>query len=220
MKKIPITKYSQYGKYTKRQKMVNTLREYGIRDSRILSAFLTIPRHIFVPENQQEQAYADTPLPIGYGQTISQPYVIAYMLEAMNLNPTDNVLEVGSGCGYVTALLSLLVKKVTGIELEKNLVKQSRDLLKELEIKNVQIVHGDGYQGYAPNAPYDGILVSAAPETVPEPLFNQLKEGGTLIIPVGKYYQILKKIQKKNGKPVETDLLSVTFVPLRKPLIY
>lgn len=220
MKKIPVNKYSQYGKFTKRQKMTNTLRYYGIRDSRILAAFLAMPRHRFVPPDQEDRAYADTPLHIGYGQTISQPYVIAFMLEAMELKSHDNVLEVGSGCGYVTALLSMLVKKVTGIELEKALVTRSRLILKDLEIKNVRIVHGDGYRGFEPNAPYDGILVSAAPDDVPEHLFQQLKEGGSLIIPVGKYSQMLKKIKKKEGQRIETNLLDVRFVPLRKPSIY
>lgn len=220
MKKIPVNKYSQYGKFTKRQKMTDTLRYYGIRDARILAAFLTIPRHHFVPEDEADQAYADTPLHIGFGQTISQPYVIAYMLEAMNLKPDDKVLEVGSGCGYVTALLSLLVRRVTGIELEKALADRSRALLKELMIKNVRIVHGDGYKGFEPFAPYDSILVSAAPDDVPESLFQQLKEGGILIIPVGKHSQMLKKIEKKDGKIIETDLLNVRFVPLRKPVIY
>ncbi|MDK2977238.1 MAG: protein-L-isoaspartate(D-aspartate) O-methyltransferase [Candidatus Marinimicrobia bacterium] len=220
MKKIPVNKYSHYGKFTKRQKMTETLRYYGIRDPRILSAFLAIPRHRFVPADQEDQAYADTPLHIGFGQTISQPYVIAFMLEALDLKPHHHILEVGSGCGYVTALLSMLVKKVTGIELEKSLVSRSRSILKELDIKNVKIVHGDGYRGYEPNAPYDGILVSAAPDEVPEELFQQLKEGGTLVIPVGKYAQMLKKIQKKEGKIIETDLLDVRFVPLRKSSIY
>jgi protein-L-isoaspartate(D-aspartate) O-methyltransferase len=200
--------------------MTETLRYYGIRDPRILSAFLAIPRHRFVPADQEDQAYADTPLHIGFGQTISQPYVIAFMLEALDLKPHHHILEVGSGCGYVTALLSMLVKEVTGIELEKSLVSRSRSILKELDIKNVKIVHGDGYRGYEPNAPYDGILVSAAPDEVPEELFQQLKEGGTLVIPVGKYAQMLKKIQKKEGKIIETDLLDVRFVPLRKSSIY
>jgi protein-L-isoaspartate(D-aspartate) O-methyltransferase len=217
MKKNIVQTYSEYGKFKKRQRMAETLRYYGIRDSKILTAFLTIPRHCFVNEDQTDRAYADTPLPIGYGQTISQPYVIAFMLEAMNLKPGDNILEVGSGCGYVTALLSLLVNRVTGIELEKKLVQKSRETLKMLNIKNVRIVHGDGTLGYKPAAPYDGILVSAAPSDVPEALFEQLKEGGTLIIPVGKYAQTLKKIEKKNGKKAEMDLLDVRFVPLRTP---
>jgi len=220
MKKSPVNKYSQYGKFTKRQKMTETLRYYGIRDPRILSAFLAIPRHRFVPPDEQDRAYADTPLHIGFGQTISQPYVIAFMLEALDLQSHHHILEVGSGCGYVTALLSMLVKRVTGIELEKNLVSRSRSILKELDIKNVKIVHGDGYKGFEPNAPYDGILVSAAPDEVPEKLFQQLKDGGSLVIPVGKYAQMLKKIKKKEGKKIEADLLDVRFVPLRKPSIY
>jgi protein-L-isoaspartate(D-aspartate) O-methyltransferase len=220
MKKIPVNNYSQYGKFTKRQKMTEILRYYGIRDPRILSAFLAIPRHRFVPPDEEDRAYADTPLHIGFGQTISQPYVIAFMLEALDLQSHHHILEVGSGCGYVIALLSLLVKRVTGIELEKNLVSRSRSILKELDIKNVKIVHGDGYKGFEPNAPYDGILVSAAPDEVPEKLFQQLKDGRSLVIPVGKYAQMLKKIQKKEGEKIETDLLDVRFVPLRKPSIY
>ncbi len=215
MKKIPVKKYARYGEFTKRQRMIQTLRYYGIQDQNILSAFLTIPRHCFITADHAERAYADTPLPIGYGQTISQPYVIAYMLEEMDLKPDYRVLEVGSGCGYVTALLSLLVRQVTGIELEKELVIRSREILKELEIKNVRIIHGDGTRGYEPGVPYDGILVSAAPPEIPETLFKQLKEGGTLIIPVGRYAQTLKKIKKINSEKQETDLLDVRFVPLR-----
>lgn len=195
--------------------MTDTLRYYGIRNPEILMAFQAIPRHLFVPEDYDDKAYADTPLPIGYGQTISQPYVVAYMMEHLNLNPKSTVLEIGSGCGYVTALLSLLVFKVIGVELEKELADRSRRFLQELKIKNVRIIFDDGYKGYAPSAPYDSILVSAAPPAVPQALTDQLKENGTLIIPVGKNFQILKKIEKKNGRIVETDLLDVRFVPLR-----
>jgi len=195
--------------------MTETLRFYGIRNPEILNAFQTVPRHIFVPEEYDDKAYADTPLPIGFGQTISQPYVVAYMMEHMNLKPRSKVLEIGSGCGYVTALLSFLVFKVIGVELEKALADRSRRFLEELKINNVHVICHDGYKGYAPSAPYDSILVSAAPPSVPRILFDQLKENGTLIIPVGKDSQILKKIEKKNGRIVETDLLDVRFVPLR-----
>jgi protein-L-isoaspartate(D-aspartate) O-methyltransferase len=215
MKKRLIQTYSEYGRFSKRQKMTDTLRFYGIRNPEVLSAFQAIPRHLFVPEEYDDKAYADTPLPIGYGQTISQPYVVAFMLEHMDLKPGSKVLEIGSGCGYVTALLSRLVFNVIGVELEKALADRSRRLLQELKINNVRIVCDDGYKGFAPSAPYDSILVSAAPPTVPKALTEQLKENGSLIIPVGKESQMLKKIQKKNGKIIENDLLDVRFVPLR-----
>jgi protein-L-isoaspartate(D-aspartate) O-methyltransferase len=216
MKKINTSQYAEYGKYTKREKMVKLLREYGIRDRRVLDAFLAIPRHVFIPEDDIERSYRDQALPIGCGQTISQPYVVALMLELLELEPNFNVLEIGSGSGYVTALLSLLVKKITGIELEEDLAKRSKKMIKELKIDNVDILCKDGYAGHSSRAPYDAILLSAAPEKLPENLLAQLKPQGKLLLPVGKFDQLLVLYEQVNGDWKGKVITDVHFVPLRK----
>jgi protein-L-isoaspartate(D-aspartate) O-methyltransferase len=216
MKKINTSRYAEFGKYTKREKMIKLLKEYGIRDRRILDAFLTIPRHMFLPEDLAEKSYRDQAVPIGCGQTISQPYVVALMLEKLNLKPNDRVLEIGSGSGYVTALLSLLVKKVTGLELEKELADKSKKVLQKLKIDNVDILCKDGYGGHKPRAPYDAIILSAAPEALPEDLLDQLKPSGKLILPVGKFDQLLVLYEQKNGEWKGRIITDVHFVPLRK----
>jgi protein-L-isoaspartate(D-aspartate) O-methyltransferase len=217
MKAIRTSTYADYGKFTKREKMVRLLRSYGIRDRRVLDAFLTIPRHSFVPEELGEKAYRDQALPIGKGQTISQPYVIALMLENLHLKPSDKILEIGSGSGYVLALLSLLVKKVIGVELETDLVKRSNQILQELKISNARAVQGDGYRGYPGEAPYDAIILSAAPESLPRILLSQLKDSGKLILPVGKNDQLLVLYEKTNGEWTGRIITEVAFVPLRSP---
>ena len=216
MKKIKTSRYAEFGKYTKREKMVKLLKEYGIKDRRLLNAFLTIPRHLFMPEEEIEKSYRDQAVPIGCGQTISQPYVVALMLEHMNLKPQDNILEIGSGSGYVTALLSLMVKKIVGIELEEDLAERSKRILKKLQIDNVSIFCKDGHTGHKARAPYDAIILSAAPESLPEDLLDQLKPQGKLILPVGKYDQLLVLYEKKNGEWKGRVITDVHFVPLRK----
>ena len=216
MKKISTSRYAEHGKYTKREKMVKLLKEYGIRNRRILDAFLTIPRHLFMPEEESERSYRDQAVPIGCGQTISQPYVVALMLELLELTPQDKVLEIGSGSGYVTALLSLLVKRVTGIELEEELAQRSKKVLEKLNIDNVDIFCKDGYSGHASRAPYDMILLSAAPEALPEGLLSQLKPSGKLILPVGKFDQLLVLYEQKDGEWKGKVITDVHFVPLRK----
>lgn len=216
MKPINTSRYAAFGKYSKREKMVSLLRSYGIRDRRILNAFLTVPRHSFVPETELEKAYRDQALSIGRGQTISQPYVIALMLEHLQLNANAKVLEIGSGCGYVLALLSLLTKRVYGIELEKELVQRSKNILKELQIDNVSVICGDGYKGYPAAAPYDAILLSAAPEALPEELLTQLKPTGKLILPVGKFDQLLVLYEQIMGEWKGKVITDVRFVPLRQ----
>jgi len=216
MKKINTSRYAEHGKYTKREKMVKLLKEYGIRNRRILDAFLTIPRHLFMPEEENERSYRDQAVSIGCGQTISQPYVVALMLELLELKPQDKVLEIGSGSGYVTALLSLLVKKVTGIELEEELAQRSKKVLKKLNIDNVDIFCKDGHSGHAPGAPYDIIILSAAPEALPRGLLSQLKPTGKLILPVGKFDQLLVLYEQKNGEWEGKVITDVHFVPLRK----
>ena len=170
-----------------RQRMVDDdLRGRGIADERVLQAMLRLPRHEFVPEAYRSQAYEDHPLPIGEGQTISQPYIVAIMLEALALQPTDTVLEVGTGSGYATALLAELTARVVAVERAPALAASAMQTLSRLGYNDVKVVVGDGSQGFAAGAPYDAILVSAATAAVPQALLSQLREdGGRMIIPVG-----------------------------------
>lgn len=217
MKAIRISTYAEYGKYKKRENMVRLLRSYGIRDRRILDAFLTVPRHLFVPDTDEERAYRDQALPIGGGQTISQPYVIALMLEHLDLKPASKVLEIGSGSGYVLALLSLLVRTAVGIELEPDLADRSIRTLNALHMTNVRVYRGDGYKGYPKDAPFDAILLSAAPESLPRNLLEQLKPTGKCILPVGKTDQLLVLYEQKNREWKGRIITEVSFVPLRRP---
>jgi len=214
--KIKTNTYAELGKFSKREQMVHRqLEARGIRDRQLLDAFLTVPRHIFVPEESRERAYQDGPLSIGHHQTISQPYVVALMLEELRLKPAMHVLEIGSGSGYVCALLSLMVRRVTGIELEKELVTDSIRSMNALSLKNVRIYQGNGYEGYPPQAPYDAIIVSAAPPTFPEDLLRQLKPSGRMIIPVGEAEQELFLYRQVKGSWKAENITEVRFVPLR-----
>ena len=196
--------------------MVRTqLAERGIRDARVLAAMRTVPRHEFVPEDFRQDAYEDHPLPIGECQTISQPYIVAAMLEHLALRATDRVLEVGTGSGYVTALLSMLCAEVFSVERFASLADLAEVTLLGLGYRNVRIKVGDGRQGWSEHAPFDAILVSAATAEVPPPLFAQLSEGGRMIVPVGPTSsQELQLIRKVNGRPEVTLLEGCRFVPL------
>jgi protein-L-isoaspartate(D-aspartate) O-methyltransferase len=191
------------------------LRGRGIRDERVLGAMSRVPRHEFVPERYCNQAYEDHPLPIGEGQTISQPYIVALMLDALALTPADRVLEIGTGSGYVTALLGELAAEVFSVERHAPLAGQARELLVRLGYTNVTTIVGDGSQGFPEAAPYDAIVVSAAADEVPRALIAQMAEGARMIIPVGaEDSQQLQLILMKDGRPRTTLRELCRFVPL------
>ena len=198
-----------------REKMVeNQIKARGVKDPRVLAAMLKVERHVFVPAENQSSAYADQPLPIGEGQTISQPYIVALMTELLELKGQEKVLEVGTGSGYQAAILGELAKEVYGIEIVEKLASSSRDLLAKLGYKNITVKAGDGYLGWPEVAPFDAIIVTCAPDHVPKPLLEQLKEGGRMVLPVGSYSQELKKITKRSGKIETTNVIPVVFVPM------
>ena len=199
-----------------REEMVRTqLAERGIRDLRVLDAMSRVPRHEFVPETFRQDAYEDHPLPIGEGQTISQPYIVAAMLEHLALQAADRVLESGTGSGYVTALLSLLCAEVYSVERHAQLAAAAESTLHRLKYRNVKIRVGDGSQGWVEYAPFDAILVSAATAEMPPALFEQLREGGRMMVPIGPpYSQELQLIWKVSGQPEVEVLEGCRFVPL------
>jgi len=200
---------------TPRSQMVESqIRGRGIRDERVLSAFSRVERHRFVLPEYQAAAYKDYPLPIGQGQTISQPYIVALMTSLLELKGIEKVLEVGTGSGYQTAILAELAKEVYTIEIVPSLAESARIRLLDLGYQNIRVKAGDGYQGWSEAAPFEGIMVTAAPNHVPEALLRQLKEGGRMVIPVGTSFQKLKKIVKRGGKIEITDVLPVRFVPM------
>jgi len=191
------------------------LRQRGIADERVLAAMERVPRHEFAPERYRGQAYEDHPLPIGEEQTISQPYIVALMLEALKLSPTDKVLEIGTGSGYVTALLAELTESVVSIERHESLAQSSRALLAALGYSNVNVVTGDGMRGFPETAPYNAIVVSAAATEMPPALVVQLGEGGRMIIPVGsENSQQLRLVRMENGQPNIEFRELCRFVPL------
>jgi protein-L-isoaspartate(D-aspartate) O-methyltransferase len=199
-----------------RQHMVeDQIKGRGVTDSRVTEVMSSVPRHEFVPENYRARAYQDHPLPIGYGQTISQPYIVAFMTEQLHPQPTDRVLEVGTGSGYQAAVLSKLVAEVYTIEILKPLAQRAEVDLRRLNYSNVIVKAGDGYKGWPEHAPFDAIIVTAAPDHVPQPLIDQLKEGGRMIIPVGGHeMQQLYLLEKHAGKLTQRAVLPVNFVPL------
>ncbi|SRR5579875_146646 len=199
-----------------RDRLVQRLREQGISNLAVLERIRNVPRHIFVDEALSSRAYEDTALPIGFGQTISQPYIVARMTEALIEGPPlHNVLEVGTGCGYQTAVLAPLVGKLYTIERIAPLIARARQRIKELGLRNVRFRHGDGSAGWKAHAPYDGILVAAAPLTVPETLLQQLKVGGRLIVPIGpEGAQELIRFTRKEQRIDRQSLGPVSFVPL------
>ena len=199
-----------------RLKMVEyQIESRGVRDQRVLKAMREVPRHLFVPEDLQDQAYNDEPLPIGSGQTISQPYIVAYMTEQLQLQGKERVLEIGTGSGYQAAILAELVDTVYTIEIVPELSRQAQQVLKKAGYTNIQFMIGNGYYGWPENAPFDAIIVTAAPEEIPEPLLQQLKPGGRMIIPVGDFYQELYLLRKEEAGLKKERKLPVRFVPLQ-----
>jgi protein-L-isoaspartate(D-aspartate) O-methyltransferase len=199
-----------------RHRMVEQqLKPRGIHDERVLAAMAKVPREEFVPENLRAQSYSDNALPIGHDQTISQPFIVAYMTEQLRLQPTDRVLEIGTGSGYQAAVLAELAKEVYTIEIIEPLAKGASARLARLDYKNAHVKIGDGYQGWPEVAPFDAIIVTCAPDKVPQPLTQQLKEGGRMIIPVGDGLdQQLFLLEKKEGQMAERAILPVRFVPM------
>ncbi len=205
-------------RYTqKRNEMViKQLASRDITEQRVLDAMKTVPRHLFVDPQYRSQAYADHPLPIDEGQTISQPYIVALMTQYIDLKRDEEVLEVGTGSGYQAAVLAQLTDKVYSIEIKENLAEKASATLKSLGYSSIQVKHGDGYFGWEEHAPFDAIIVTCAANHIPPPLLNQLKEGGRLIIPLGStlYYQTLALVTKVKGKPEVKHVLGVRFVPM------
>jgi len=191
------------------------LKRRGISDQKVLNAMNRIPRERFVPEHLISHAYDDGPLPIGEGQTISQPYIVAYMTEQLRLNGSEKVLEIGTGSGYQAAVLAEISKEVYTIEIIETLSKKSEKLLKELGYSNIKFKIGDGYFGWKEYAPFDAIIITAAPPEIPEPLIEQLKTGGRLIAPVGNTYQELILVTKTEKGIIKESLIPVAFVPMR-----
>jgi protein-L-isoaspartate(D-aspartate) O-methyltransferase len=185
-----------------------------IRNLKVLEAMGTVPRHEFVPESERISSYGDHPLPIGHGQTISQPYIVAFMTEQLDPKSTNRVLEIGTGSGYQAAVLSLLVQEVYSIEIVEPLAKQAEATLQRLGYKNVRVKTGDGYKGWPEHAPFDAIIVTCAPDHVPQPLIDQLREGGKMIIPVGDFYQELVLLEKRGKELQRKAVLPVRFVPM------
>jgi protein-L-isoaspartate(D-aspartate) O-methyltransferase len=201
-----------------RQQMVQQqLVVRGIKDERVLDTMGKVPREEFIPPESRADSYEDGPLPIGYGQTISQPYIVAFMTEQLRLNPGDRVLEIGTGSGYQAAVLAGLVADVYSIEIIEPLAKSAEQTLQRLGCDNVHVKIGDGYKGWPEEAPFDAIIVTCAPDKVPQVLIDQLKENGRMVIPVGeRFAQELYLLEKKNGQVKQSVTLPVRFVPMAR----
>ena len=199
-----------------RARMVETqIAARGVRDPRVLAAMRKVPRHLFIGPAQRARAYEDQPVPIGDNQTISQPYIVALMTELLELPPKSRVLEIGTGSGYQSAVLGELASEVYSIEILPELARAAGETLRQLGYANVVVREGDGYRGWSEHAPFDGIIVTAAPERIPQPLLEQLAPGGRMVIPVGGFFQELKVFTKdRDGRITEKGIIPVRFVPM------
>lgn len=210
-----MTNWNNHTRQVERDRMVDTqIVAEGVTDQGVLGAMRRVPRHRFMPDSESEQAYGDFPLPIGYEQTISQPFIVAYMTQALKLKPDEKVLEIGTGSGYQAAILAELVAKVFTIEIVEPLAKRAKETLTALGYRNVVLRTGDGYQGWQEESPFDAIILTAAPHHIPSPLLEQLAIGGRLIVPVGTYPQRLLLLRRTGEGYQETELLPVAFVPM------
>jgi protein-L-isoaspartate(D-aspartate) O-methyltransferase len=209
--KVPPTDFAAQRKQMVQQQLITR----GINDKRVLEAMAKVRRDEFVPSESRAASYEDGPLPIGYDQTISQPYIVAFMTEQLRPKSSDRVLEVGTGSGYQAAILAELVSDVYSIEIVEPLAKNAEATLQRLGYKNVHLQIGDGYKGWPEEGPFDAIIVTCAPDKVPQPLVDQLKDGGRMVIPVGdKFAQQLYLLEKKNGQLKQSATLPVRFVPM------
>lgn len=203
----------------RKEKLVKeSIERRGVKDQAVLKSMRTVQRHLFVPQNRINNAYEDRPLPIGYGQTISQPFIVAYMTEVINPKPEFKVLEIGTGSGYQAAVLGEIVKEVYTIEIVPELGNSAAARLKKLGYKNVNVKVGDGYYGWKEHGPYDAVMVTAAAEFIPPPLIEQLKDGGRMVIPIGSpfFTQTLMLVEKKGKKITTKSLMPVVFVPFTR----
>ena len=198
------------------QSLLNQLRQLGIRDERVLDAMAQVPRDKFIDEAFEHSAWENVALPIGQGQTISQPYMVARMTELLELTPESRVLEIGTGSGYQTAILAHMVHHVCSVKRIKSLQWHARRRLKQLDLHNVSTRHGDGWQGWQARAPFDAIIVTAAPLEIPVALMSQLDEGGILVLPVGDDRQYLKRVHRRGDEFIIDTVEAVRFVPLVK----
>ncbi|MFP4467134.1 MAG: protein-L-isoaspartate(D-aspartate) O-methyltransferase [Candidatus Goldiibacteriota bacterium] len=196
------------------QMIEEQIKARGVRDPLVLEAVRKVDRRRFVPDEFKDDAYEDCPLPIGWGQTISQPYIVALMTELMGLKGGEKVLEIGAGSGYQAAVLGEICTEVYTIEITKPLAERSAALLKELGYDNVRLKAGDGFEGWPEQAPFDAIIVAAAPKEIPQPLIEQLADGGRMVIPVGSFRQELMVIEKKHGRVTKQNIIPVRFVPM------
>jgi len=205
-------------KSQREQMVTNQIQLRGMDHKSTLNAMGVVPRHLFVPENLQDNAYDDRPLPIGHGQTISQPYIVAYMTSIINPKPDFKILEIGTGSGYQAAVLSEIVDSVFTMEIVPELYQSASARISELGFDNIKVKFGDGYYGWPEHGPYDAIVVTAAAEFIPPPLLEQLKEGGKMIIPVGSPFMVqsLILVNKKKDRITTTNLMSVRFVPFTR----
>ncbi|MDD5291590.1 MAG: protein-L-isoaspartate(D-aspartate) O-methyltransferase [Candidatus Omnitrophica bacterium] len=201
----------------KMEEMINEqIMARGVKDPEVIRAMRKVERHLFVPEKVRSQSYDDGPLPIGHSQTISQPYIVAFMTEALDLQPEDKVLEIGTGSGYQAAVLAEIAKEVYTIEIIEPLAQEAKNRLESLGYKNIQVKCADGYKGWPENAPFDKIIVTAAPDEIPAELIKQLKVNGKMVIPVGSFSQELYLVTKTEKGFIRKSLLPVRFVPMVK----
>ncbi len=217
---VPMENMSAQDYQEERENMVQSqIRARGVKSGRVLDAMRTVPRHLFVPEKIASLAYSDRPLPLGHEQTISQPFIVAFMTEALDIETGAKVLEIGSGSGYQAAVLAEMGMEVWTMEIVPELAKMAKTNLKEAGYEKVHVKCGNGYKGWPEEAPFDAVIITAAPKSIPEALVDQLKKGGTMVLPVGPVnsVQTLKKVVKKDGKLKQETLIPVRFVPMVRP---